>query len=130
MSGGELRVSLSSPLDPGQGEGYRCPLYRADQPSDVAEMLPSNCPITTSGLWVERDPLKCVPSSTIVVRSGNGPRLLDLPVLRSGRAGVVAFPVNLLSRDKFEVAEIMTGAVLLYRGKTAVLPGIDEARGA
>ena len=38
-SGGELRVSLSSPLDPGQAEGYRCPLYRADQPSDVAEML-------------------------------------------------------------------------------------------
>jgi len=63
MSGGELRVSLSSPLDPGQAEGYRCPLYRADQPSDVAEMLVSllrDCRVgdirVLSGVHEDRDP--------------------------------------------------------------------------
>jgi len=38
-TGGELRVSLSSPFEPGQAEGFRCPLYRADRTSDVADML-------------------------------------------------------------------------------------------
>ena len=64
MSGGELRVSLSSPLDPGQAEGYRCPLYRADQPSDVAEMLVTllrDCRVgdirVLPGVHADRDPM-------------------------------------------------------------------------
>jgi len=38
-AGGELRLSLSSVFDPAQAEGFRCPLYRADQTSDVVNML-------------------------------------------------------------------------------------------
>jgi len=37
--GGELRVSLSSPFDPRQAEGFRCPLFAPDRASDVATML-------------------------------------------------------------------------------------------
>ena len=38
-AGGELRLSLSSVFDPRAAEGFRCPLYRADQADDVAGML-------------------------------------------------------------------------------------------
>jgi hypothetical protein len=38
-AGGELRLSLSSVFDPAQAEGFCCPLYRADQTSDVVNML-------------------------------------------------------------------------------------------
>ena len=37
--GGELRLSLSSPLDPRQAEGFRCPLFSTDRAGDVATML-------------------------------------------------------------------------------------------
>ncbi len=37
--GGELRVSLSSGLDPRQAEGFRCPLFPTDRAGDVAQML-------------------------------------------------------------------------------------------
>ena len=37
--GGELRLSLSSPFDPRQAEGFRCPLFPADRAIDVATML-------------------------------------------------------------------------------------------
>ena len=37
--GGELRVSLSSPLDPRQADGFRCPLFPTDRVVDVAGML-------------------------------------------------------------------------------------------
>lgn len=37
--GGELRLSLSSPFDPRQAEGFRCPLFPTDQVGDVASML-------------------------------------------------------------------------------------------
>jgi hypothetical protein len=37
--GGELRLSLSSPLDPRQAEGFRCPLFATDRAVDVAGML-------------------------------------------------------------------------------------------
>jgi len=37
--GGELRLSLSSPFDPGQAEGFRCPLFPPDRVGDVATML-------------------------------------------------------------------------------------------
>src|SRR5262249_12792808 len=38
-SGGELRLSLSNPLDPRQAEGFRCPLFSTDRAGDVATML-------------------------------------------------------------------------------------------
>ncbi len=34
--GGELRLSLSSPFDPRQAEGFRCPLFPTDRAGDVA----------------------------------------------------------------------------------------------
>jgi hypothetical protein len=37
--GGELRVSLSSPFDPRQAEGFRCPLFPTDNAGDIAAML-------------------------------------------------------------------------------------------
>ncbi len=37
--GGELRLSLSSPFDPKQAEGFRCPLFPPDRAGDVAAML-------------------------------------------------------------------------------------------
>ena len=37
--GGELRVSLSSPFDPGSAEGFRCPLFPIERVSDVNSML-------------------------------------------------------------------------------------------
>jgi hypothetical protein len=37
--GGELRLSLSSPFDPRQAEGFRCPLFATDRVGDVATML-------------------------------------------------------------------------------------------
>jgi hypothetical protein len=37
--GGELRLSLSSPFDPRQAEGFRCPLFATDRAGDVAAML-------------------------------------------------------------------------------------------
>ena len=57
-------MSLSSPFDPGQAEGYRCLLYRADQPSDVAEMLVTllrDCRVgdirVLPGVHADRDPM-------------------------------------------------------------------------
>lgn len=38
-SGGELRVSLSSPFDEREAEGFRCPLEPLDRVADVADML-------------------------------------------------------------------------------------------
>jgi hypothetical protein len=37
--GGELRLSLSSPFDTQQAEGFRCPLFPPDRAADVATML-------------------------------------------------------------------------------------------
>jgi hypothetical protein len=37
--GGELRLSLSSPFDPRQAEGFRCPLFPTDRVGDVVTML-------------------------------------------------------------------------------------------
>jgi len=37
--GGELRLSLSSPLDPRAAEGFRCPLYPLDRVGDAVAML-------------------------------------------------------------------------------------------
>jgi hypothetical protein len=37
--GGELRLSLSSPFEPRDAEGFRCPLYASDRVADVVAML-------------------------------------------------------------------------------------------
>jgi hypothetical protein len=37
--GGELRLSLSSPFEPRDAEGFRCPLYPPDRVGDVATLL-------------------------------------------------------------------------------------------
>jgi hypothetical protein len=36
---GEVRLSLSTPFDPREAEGFRCPLYAFDRAGDVASML-------------------------------------------------------------------------------------------
>jgi hypothetical protein len=62
-AGGELRLSLSSVFDPAQAEGFRCPLYRADQTTDVVNMLLAllqDCRVSDvrvlPGLHPDRDP--------------------------------------------------------------------------
>jgi hypothetical protein len=37
--GGEVRLSLSSPFDPREAEGFRCPLHASDTVTDVVTML-------------------------------------------------------------------------------------------
>jgi hypothetical protein len=37
--GGEVRLSLSSPFDPREAEGFRCPLYASDRVPDVVAVL-------------------------------------------------------------------------------------------
>ena len=61
--GGELRLSLSSPFDPRQAEGFRCPLFPADRAIDVATMLLDllrDCRVTDvrviAGAEPDRDP--------------------------------------------------------------------------
>ena len=39
VNGGELRLSLSSPFDPREAEGFRCPLYPQESVADVVAML-------------------------------------------------------------------------------------------
>jgi hypothetical protein len=61
--GGELRLSLSSPFDSRQAEGFRCPLFPTDRASDVAAMLVDlmrDCRVTDvrilPGVHADRDP--------------------------------------------------------------------------
>lgn len=61
--GGELRLSLSSPFDPRQAEGFRCPLFPPDRAGDVATMLHEllhDCRVTdvrvVSGVQADKDP--------------------------------------------------------------------------
>jgi hypothetical protein len=61
--GGELRLSLSSPFDPRQAEGFRCPLFPTDRAGDVATMLSDllhDCRVTDvrvlAGVHPDRDP--------------------------------------------------------------------------
>jgi hypothetical protein len=47
--GGELRLSLSSPFEPGAAEGFRCPLHPLDRVGDVVSMIKSllrDCRVT------------------------------------------------------------------------------------
>src|SRR6185295_5098481 len=39
LHGGELRLSLSSPFEARDAEGFRCPLYPQDRVADVVAML-------------------------------------------------------------------------------------------
>jgi hypothetical protein len=39
VNGGEVRLSLSSPFDPREAEGFRCPLYPQESIGDVVAML-------------------------------------------------------------------------------------------
>jgi hypothetical protein len=61
--GGELRLSLSSPFDPRQAEGFRCPLFPPDRAGDVATMLLEllhDCRVTDvrviAGVQADKDP--------------------------------------------------------------------------
>ena len=61
--GGELRLSVSSPFDPAQAEGFRCPLFPAERAGDVAAMLIEllhDCRVADvhllAGLYPDRDP--------------------------------------------------------------------------
>ena len=62
-TGGELRLSLSSPLEPREAEGFRCPLHPLDRVADVAAMLADlarECRIgdvrMLAGVYADRDP--------------------------------------------------------------------------
>ena len=62
-TGGELRLSISSPLDPRDAEGFRCPLLPLDRVADVATMLTEllrECRVADvrvlSGVHGDRDP--------------------------------------------------------------------------
>lgn len=62
-AGGELRLSLSSPLAPRDAEGFRCPLHPLDRVADVATMLADllrECRVgdvrVLSGIHADRDP--------------------------------------------------------------------------
>lgn len=62
--GGELRLSLSSPLSPRDAQGFRCPLFAGERVHDVATMLVDllrDCRVTDvrviSGVHPDRDPI-------------------------------------------------------------------------
>jgi hypothetical protein len=61
--GGEVRLSLSSPFDPREAEGFRCPLLPQDRVDDVVKMLADllrDCRVESiremPGLHADRDP--------------------------------------------------------------------------
>lgn len=68
IDGGELRLSLSSPFDPREAEGFRCPLYPLDRVEDVLHMLTdllAECRVTdvrvAAGVHGDRDPATGLP---------------------------------------------------------------------
>jgi len=67
-NGGELRLSLSSPFEPREAEGFRCPLYPQDRVGDVAAMLADllrDCRVADirmlGGVHPDRDPATGMP---------------------------------------------------------------------
>lgn len=61
--GAEVRLSLSSPLDPREAQGFRCPLYPLDRLDDVVHMLSTllaDCRVADvrvqPGVHADRDP--------------------------------------------------------------------------
>jgi hypothetical protein len=66
--GGEVRLSLSSPLEPREAEGFCCPLDALDRVEDVAKMLRDlmrDCRVTDvrvlAGVHADRDPATGLP---------------------------------------------------------------------
>ncbi len=66
--GGEVRLSLSSPFDSREAEGFRCPLYPLDRVDDVVTMLAdllAECRVTdvrvVPGVHPDRDPVTGLP---------------------------------------------------------------------
>ena len=66
--GGELRLSLSSPFEPRDAEGFRCPLHRLDRVGDVVAMLTDllrDCRVTDvrvlAGVHADRHPRTGLP---------------------------------------------------------------------
>jgi hypothetical protein len=66
--GGELRLSLSSPFDAREAEGFRCPLYAEDRLGDVVTMLVDllrDCRVddvrVIAGVHGDRDPATGLP---------------------------------------------------------------------
>jgi len=62
--GGELRLSLSSPFEPRDAQGFRCPVYPWERVVDVATMLVKllhDCRVidirAVAGVHADRDPL-------------------------------------------------------------------------
>lgn len=62
VSGGEVRLSLSSPFDPRQADGFRCPLLPLDRVEDILRMLATllaDCRVTDvrvlPGIHADRD---------------------------------------------------------------------------
>jgi hypothetical protein len=62
--GGELRLSLSSPFQPQQAEGFRCPLFPGERVGDVGAMLVDlmrDCRVAdihvVGGVHADRDPV-------------------------------------------------------------------------
>ena len=61
---GEVRLSLSSPFDPRQAEGFRCPLLPGDRVDDIVHMLTTlldECRVADvrihAGIHADRDPV-------------------------------------------------------------------------
>jgi len=68
VDGGEVRLSLSSPFDPREAEGFRCPLYPLDRVAEVVAMLTEllgECRVSDvrvlPGVHDDRDPVTGLP---------------------------------------------------------------------
>jgi hypothetical protein len=68
QSGGEIRLSLSSPFDPREAQGFRCPLLPLDRVDDVVKMLADlmrDCRVADvrvkPGVHADRDPATGLP---------------------------------------------------------------------
>lgn len=83
-TGGELRLSISSPLDPREAEGFRCPLHPLDRVADVATMLADllrECRVADvrwlAGVHGDRDPATGL---TLLFKPDTVPPGAELPV--------------------------------------------------
>jgi hypothetical protein len=68
VNGGEVRLSLSSPFDPREAEGFRCPLYPTETVDEVVAMLTDflgECRVTdvrvVPGVHGDHDPTTGLP---------------------------------------------------------------------
>lgn len=75
--GAEVRLSLSSPLDTREAEGFRCPLYPLDRVDDVVQMLATllaDCRVADvrvqPGVHADRDPATGL---TLLFKAGEAP---------------------------------------------------------